>query len=382
MRQFGRGAILGAACAFLVCTAAPLAAKPTAAQPALDAALAAAAEASPGSPGLAARVLAPRYGIDWRGAAGPAGAAPDSPFRIASVTKVFTAAAILRLMEDGRLGLAQPIAELIAPQTSATLAEAGYDPKAITVHQLLTHTSGLRDYAADPAYQQAVLSNPAKRWTRAEQIAFALSLGPAYGKPGAVHHYSDTGYILLGEILERQTGLGLAESLRTLLAFDKIGLKATWLETLEAPPKGAAPRARQLIGDLDTTNADPSFDLYGGGGLVSTVDDLALFFRALFRGEVFKAPSTLTAGLTLPSLRGDSGVRPALVVPIPVGSHACMGHGGFFGTLATHCPALDLTVIFTENNAVVGGGAQSFLAAVAGQVGAGPPPPPPAPRKR
>ena len=246
----------------------------TALIPTFQQALAQAAATLPGSPGITVIVQAPRRGIDWRAATGkadPGGTplTPDHPFRVASVTKAFVGAAILRLEEEGRLSLAQPIAPLIAPETAALLRGGGYDPARISVRQLMDHTSGLRDFYDDPAYEKAMLSQPARRWTRAEQIAIAMKVGPAHGAPGERYHYVDTGYSLLGEILERATGLPMGPALRSLLPYDRLGLTSTWLESLEPAPAGAKPRAHQYASGVDMTDADPSYDLYGGGGLVS-----------------------------------------------------------------------------------------------------------------
>lgn len=319
-----------------------------------------AAGSLPDSPGIAVIVKAPRRGIDWQSATGkadPAGAVltPDHPFRVASVTKAFVAAAILRLQEDGRLSLSQPIAPLIAPETAAILRSGGYAPDRITVRQLMDHTSGLRDFFDDPAYEKTMLSEPGRRWTRTEQIAIAMKAGPAYGMPGQRYHYADTGYSLLGEILERATGLPLGPALRSLLPYQKLGLTSTWLESLEPAPAGVKPRAHQYASGVDMTGADPSYDLYGGGGLVSTLGDVGRFFRGIFRGDVFRDPATLASGLTMVTAETGEGymliARPALFAPERVGPHACLGLGGYYGTLVVHCPAIDLTVGFAANTA-------------------------------
>jgi D-alanyl-D-alanine carboxypeptidase len=92
----------------------------------------------------------------------------------------------------------------------------------------------------------------------------------------------------------------LAAAYRALLSFDRIGLDHTYLETLEPTPAQAKMRGRQYLGTTDTAGFDPSFDLYGGGGLVSTVDDLARFYRALLGGHVFKKAATLRTMLGKP----------------------------------------------------------------------------------
>jgi D-alanyl-D-alanine carboxypeptidase len=81
--------------------------------------------------------------------------------------------------------------------------------------------------------------------------------GKPLARPGAEFHYADTGYVLLGEILERVTGHSLAAAYRTLLHFNKLGLADTYLETLEPKPPHAKQRAHQYLGTIDTGSFDP-----------------------------------------------------------------------------------------------------------------------------
>ncbi len=351
--------------------------------PVFQQALEKAATALPDSPGIAVIVQAPRRGIDWRGAVGkadPAGTAltPDHPFRVASITKAFVGAAILRLEEEGKLSLAQPIALLVAPETAALLRSGGYDPDRITVRQLLDHTSGLRDFYDDPAYEKAMLSQPHRRWSRAEQIAIAMKVGPAHGAPGERFHYVDTGYSLLGEILERTTGKGMGPALRQLLPYERLGLSHTWLESLEPAPAGVKPRVHQYASGVDMTAANPSYDLYGGGGLVSTLDDVGRLFRGILRGQVFRDPATLASALTLVTAQSGEGymmqARPALFAPEKVGPHSCLGLGGYYGALVVHCPSIDLTIGFSANTANPDSFdvASIFMAAVGAALGTAP----------
>jgi D-alanyl-D-alanine carboxypeptidase len=291
----------------------------------------------------------------WSGATGfadgkSAAMTPAHVFRIASVTKPYTAAAILRLMEMGKLDITQPIAPLISETSASALRKGGYAPEAITVQQLLAHTSGIYDYAEDPKYSERVIGDPTHQWTRQEQIDHAMVHGKPIGAPGTIYGYSDTGYILLGEIIERQTGMGLAKSVRTLLRFDRIKLRHTYWEQLEKKSSGA-PFARHYFGDIDMTDANPSLDLFGGGGIVSSVDDLALFYRALVRGEVFDDRRTLSVLMTATDAKRDSGVHNNALTLIPVGRYKCWGHGGFWGQLVAYCPEIDLTFAWTFNQA-------------------------------
>ena len=139
------------------------------------------AASSPGVPGVALAVLGD--GVDVAVAAGSGGPelddplTPERPFRIASNTKTFTAAATLRLVEEGAIRLDQPIAELVDPALLELLTDDGYDTAAITVAHLLQHTSGLYDYASDVDFQTIVLGDPERHWTRADQVLMAMEAG-------------------------------------------------------------------------------------------------------------------------------------------------------------------------------------------------------------
>jgi D-alanyl-D-alanine carboxypeptidase len=268
---------------------------------------------------------------------------PDHAVRMASNTKTYVAAAVLRLVEDGTLGLEDPISTHMETDVTDALQASGYDVESITVLHLLSHTSGLYDYATDPRYADAVTDDPTHRWTRTEQLRFALRHGKPYAMPGEEFHYADTGYILLGEIMERLSGKPLALALRELIGYEQLGLDGTWLETLEPVPAGVKDRAHQFVEDVDTYAWDPSFDLYGGGGLAATVRDMATFTRALLTGEVFRQPETL-------SLMTETRVAPGQV-DYGLGISAIQdagvrgwGHNGMWNTFSYHYPDLDATI--------------------------------------
>jgi len=311
---------------------------------------------SPSILGLVVHVDAPRRLIDVSVGAGVADRAtgtplaPDAGFGIASNNKTFTAAAILRLVEQGRLVLDDPIADRLAPETVDALRAGGYRLDKVTVRQLLLHTSGVYDHGKDPAYQVAVNADPARRWTRLEQVQWAMDHGTPVGEPGAVYAYSDTGYILLGEILERVTGAPLAEAYRTLLDFAGLHLDATYLESLEPVPAGVTGRAHQYFGDVDGFDLDPSFDLYGAAGLVSTVEDLATFYRALLRGDVFTEPESLDTMLEIPPSNAEAGAAMG-IFRIDVAGNTCWSHSGFWGTFVATCPQPDVTIAASWNQA-------------------------------
>ena len=193
-------------------------------------------------PGEAAAVQAPGLHVSAAvGYADPATRTPLTPltsFRIASVTKTFVAAAVLRLVEQGVLRLDAPIARLVPPDTDALLRSDGYRTDRITLRQLLDHTSGIFDYAASRDYDALNTGDPGRHWTPVEQLRFAVDHGHPLAAPGREYHYADTNYVLLGEILERATGEPLATAVRRQVGFERLGLDHTYWEELEPEPDG------------------------------------------------------------------------------------------------------------------------------------------------
>ena len=312
-------------------------------------------------------VLAPRHGVDVEVAAGVADLAtgeplrPGSRFRIASVTKTFVAAAALRLVEDGRLSLEDTVADLLPGEYDELLRSGGYATDSITLRHLLTHTSGIYDFASD-AYDPSIIdgftsqvyADPGRRWTRLEEVAFAVSHGRPYGAPGERFGYSDTGACLVGEVLERRTGSSMGAAIRTLVDFERLGLTHTWQETVDPEPADLPQLSHQYERDVDVATMDASIDLYGGGGLMSTCRDLGRFFRALLHGDVFRDRGTLetmtTTLMDVPLAGGivdedDPSAAGMFIFRAEIAGETWWGHEGFWGTAAYTCPAHDVTVI-------------------------------------
>jgi D-alanyl-D-alanine carboxypeptidase len=311
--------------------------------------------AHPAIPGEAVSVRA--SGLDVEAAGGFADVAArtplrvDTPFRIASVTKTFVAATVLRFVEQGTMGLDAPISRYLSSATVARLTGGGYEPDRITVRQLLDHTSGLFDYATATAYDDANVASPDHHWTRDEQLAFAMEHGRPVAPPGRRYHYSDTNYILLGEMLERVSGETLPEAIRSVVGFERLGMGHTYWEQYETPPAGQPARAHQYYDrSFDNAVLDASSDLYGGGGLVSTVGDLTRFYRGLFDGQIFSHDNTLDAMLTVSKPGHRAGAALGIFATVIAGER-CWGHPGYWGTEAYYCPASALAFAIETNQA-------------------------------
>lgn len=327
---------------------------PSAASPprSLDARLRAvlAKHATGNVPGIAVRVESPRF--RWSGAVGhttldgPTPLSPRDPFRISSVTKPFTAVTVLRLAEQRRLGLDDRIAKYLAPDLVDRLnvIDGVSHGRSITIRQLLNHTSGVVEYVSED-YKQAVGADPQHQWTPLEQIDFGLAHGQPYCPPGRCFRYADTGYVLLGLIVEAVTGRPLYEMTRRLV-LDPLGLHRTYTEQLEPPPAPARERTHQYLDRIDTTDFNPSFDLYGGGGLVSTPADLARFTNALFRGRLLH-DRTLRQMLTV-SPHANYGLG---MERLELDGETVWEHTGFFGAFLLYWPDRRLIVTGSTNQA-------------------------------
>lgn len=294
----------------------------------------------------------------WSGAAGyDSNLKEDSlrtyqPFRIASVTKPFVAVAILRLHETEQLSIDDPISKYISEKHIDILKSHDYNPEKITIRHCLHHTSGLFNYArVDIPFADSIVTRPNKRWTRTQQLEGAMIWGDKVGEPGELYSYCDTGYILLGEIIESFFQGNLASGLRNLLKFDELGMNSTWLESLESHPAESLKPVHRYFNNTDVTQHDPSIDLYGGGGLMSTCQDLATFLQALFNHKVYDKESTLDLMLTKANYfesydrtkdRRYEDYRMGLI-EIDVFGETAYLHSGFWGTLFVHIPARNIS---------------------------------------
>ncbi|TXN23406.1 serine hydrolase [Methylobacterium sp. WL9] len=202
----------------------------------------------------------------------------DTHFRIGSLTKSFTAAAILKLAEAGKLGLDDRIRQFVPG------APASWDR--VTLRHLLGHTSGIINYTALPDYY-AKLS----RLERTPQEIVALvEAEPLLFEPGTRMEYSNTGYVLLGMAIEAASGQPYAGYLREAI-LTPLGLKETGYDEASAVLPRRASGYR--FGQAQWRNAPPmaSSIAYAAGGLYSTVDDLLAWSRALFGGRVVSTTS-------------------------------------------------------------------------------------------
>lgn len=236
--------------------------------------------------GLTAAVLLPDQSI-WTGAAGMSATAPPDSLRsnyllgIGSISKTFTAALILRLVGQGRIGLDDSIARHFPQVRNYRNIDPG-----VTIRQLLNHTGGVFNYTDNPFFAQQVTANPNAVW-RPGQILSLVQ--PMRFVPGAAWEYSNTGYALLGIVVQNKLGLSLSAAYRTLL--DPLQLTSTWLgynDTLPANLTVAHGWIQSATNgpfdvDLGQFSRNSFFSsAYAAGALLSTPTDLVRWGRALY----------------------------------------------------------------------------------------------------
>jgi len=217
----------------------------------------------------------------------------ESAFQIASIGKVFTATLICMLGERGKISLDDPIVNYLpdASLKGLFVFEGKDYAKQVTIRQLLTHTSGASDYAEDPVisgppFFDLLLQAPDKFWTPEMLLSFSRKNQHPVGKPGDLFHYSDTGYILLGRIIENVTAKAFQENLHEEF-FNPLGMNDSYLmfrsEPANQPKK---PIQKIWLGDREISKFTSLSSDWAGGGIVSTPADLLKFHRALQEGKL------------------------------------------------------------------------------------------------
>ncbi|AXB45962.1 serine hydrolase domain-containing protein [Amycolatopsis albispora] len=219
-----------------------------------------------------------RFGVGVANLATGERARPHQRFRTASITKSFTATVLLQLVAEGELGLDDPVERWLP----GVLPDRG-----VTVRQLLDHTSRVYDPASTPEFFAPYLEH--QDWghviTPAEVIRRAVAHGP-YPEPA----YSNTNYLLAGLVVERVTGHDFGTELRNRI-LAPLRLHHTELPLTDPRLHGPHLHGYNLARE-DHTTFSPSYD-WTAGAIVSTVDDVAKFQRALLGGELL--PPELTA---------------------------------------------------------------------------------------
>lgn len=199
---------------------------------------------------------------------------PDTPWIIGSTTKTFVAVVVLQLAKEGKLDLDATV-ETFLPDLPAA--------SRITTRQLLQHTSGVNEYL----HAEKVEADARREWSARELVAVALARGPV-AEPGAGYHYSNTNYLLLGELIEKVTSRPWHAEVRSRI-LEPLGLRHTGYSGEPGPPRLGTGHVIERGRFVEATDRwHPSL---GGaaGGIYSTAADLMRFTLALFEGDLLDA---------------------------------------------------------------------------------------------
>ncbi len=303
----------------------------------------------------------------WSGASGIANEAghipmtKDTPIYLASITKLYVAAAVMKLFEQGSLNLDDPVSKYLPKELIHGLnVYKGHDySNEITIEQLLSHKSGIPDYYDEKGKDGKTLfeifkSDQKKQWSVEDQIARVRNDLISRSKPGEKAFYSDTNYQLLGKIIEAVTGKPLPTVLNESL-FIPLNLRHTWL--VGDPPRQV--KSSDITADVFSKNdnitkmrSSPFY--WADGGIISTVEEEVMFLKSLSTGHIIR-PSTLELMHHWNSIKNTGPFKygfgtmefaaPSIICKaLPV-----WGHSGSTGSFLYYSPGKDLYVAGTIN---------------------------------
>ncbi|MCK6691800.1 MAG: beta-lactamase family protein [Thermoanaerobaculia bacterium] len=308
-----------------------------------------------GLPGIALLVR-DRNGL-WTGSSGMAdigqGIAmePCHVGKVASVTKLFTGVLVMKLVEQGKLNLDDPLTKWLPSKYTSKVRNADQ----CTVRQLLNHTSGIYDIIEDNTFYLNVLNDPARKWKAAELLEFAYDKDPFF-PAGTDVEYSNTNFLLASMVLEAASGRSHADLMHELI-LDPLNMQNSYYHWHDPLPGFTAQGYFDLynngtlvnMSDFNTGNGN------GYGGLYSTVFDLKVFIEALLRDKTLLTPAAYTEMTTITAQSADNeaygvAIRKDFLERAP--DEYALGHRGrdlAYSADLFYFPNQDATMVFLIN---------------------------------
>jgi D-alanyl-D-alanine carboxypeptidase len=275
-------------------------------------------------------------------------ATPDMRYSIGSISKQFTAAAILLLQEQGKLSLDDSVGKYVPGLTRGD---------EVTIRQILSHTSGYQDY-----WPEDYLITPMMKPTMAQQIIDTWAKKPLDFEPGTQWQYSNTNYVIAGMIVEKVSGQKLMDFLGEHI-FRPLGMKSVWDNDEEKlTSTDATPYNRAALGPLRPTPTEGRNWLFAAGELSMTAHDLALWDQSLMARSILK-PESYKEMFTEVKLKDGKGTQYGLGVEVDkVDGRLDISHDG------------EVTGFVAENEVLVDDGVAvvvltNHMAEGAGQIG-------------
>ncbi|HFK1432015.1 serine hydrolase domain-containing protein [Bacillus anthracis] len=251
-----------------------------------------------GYPGILAQIS--KGGKNWSYAAGIADLRTKKQmktefrFRIGSTTKTFIATVLLQLAGENRLNLDDSIEKWLP----GVIQGNGYDANQITIRQILNHTSGIAEYLKSKDYD---IMDTKKLYTAEELVKMGISLPPDFA-PGKGWSYSNTGYVILGILIEKVTGNSYAEEVENRIV-EPLELSNTFLpgNSTVIPGTKHARGYERYDGESELKDVTYSYPGSSDGDMISTADDLNKFFSYLLSGKLLKEQQLKQMLTTVPT---------------------------------------------------------------------------------
>ena len=276
-------------------------------------------------------------------------ATPEMRYSIGSISKQFTAAAILLLQEEGKLSLDDAVGKYVPGLTRGD---------EVTIRQILSHTSGYQDYWPEDYAMTTMLHDET-----AQQILETWGKKPLDFEPGTQWQYSNTNFVIAGRIVEQVTGRPYMEFL-TARIFRPLGMKSVWnSDEVKLTQADATPYYRNALGPLRPSPKEGRGWMFAAGELAMTAHDLALWDESLIAQTVLK-PESYKQMFTEVKLKDGKGTHYGLGVDVKDrDGHRSIEHGGeVSGFVADNIVLVDdgvAVAVLTNQDAV---GAASIIA--------------------
>ncbi len=264
---------------------------------------------------------------------------PDTRFRIGSVTKQFTAALILQLVEDGKIELDAPLSRYLPDYPKAQADR-------VTIHHLLTHTSGIPSYTDLPDFG----TNSMRRHADPDSLLTVFSSLPLEFEPGTRWRYNNSGYFILGIVIAHVTGKPYDVALRERI-LDPLGLENTGYDHNESVIPRMADGYQRIPGGYQRAPFLDSNQPYAAGMLYSNTADLMKWTRALHAGQVFRNAETLRRMIT-PFMDNYGYGLQIMNLPAGVDSVRVIRHSGGingFTSQLWYLPDSEYTIVTLDN---------------------------------
>lgn len=298
----------------------------------------------PNTPG-AAVIVSQKGQVLFEGAAGLANmelsvaVTPQSVFQLGSITKQFTAAAIMMLQEQKKLNIKDNIHKYVP-----NFPTEGHK---VTIEHLLTHTSGIANYTEDPVLIQTEIQVPQEL----DALLIRFAEHPMKGRPGEAMQYSNTGYVLLGKIIEVASGISYSDFIEKKI-FKKLGMSASRYAGNQLILNRVSGYDMGPQGPVNALHTDMSW-AHAAGSLLSTASDLNIWFKALRSGKLITQESYKKM-ITPFKLNNDSLSHYGFGLMIEkINKYDAVSHAGAisgFISNAVYLPKEDLYIAVLQNS--------------------------------